>query len=220
VGSCAPASNLQQQTIPSQPNPHTQSDPNPTASQYVRESLPEGVQEVEYEVLNILEFNSTRKRMSVVLRCPDNRILLYCKVRGAGGAGWSAGWVVGACGWSSLSLTRSYDSERPRLSPLQQPPTHQSSAGPHPTRTPQIPAPPPGRRHCDLRAPRSRPPHQRAAARRDAAAHGGLRQRGAADAVPVVQGDGRGQLRRVSGLAGGVGGWWWCLVAGAVGVNG
>ena len=38
------------------------------------------MQEVEYEVLNILEFNSTRKLMIVVLRRPDNRILLYCKV--------------------------------------------------------------------------------------------------------------------------------------------
>lgn len=36
--------------------------------------------ELEYEILNILEFNSTRKRMSVICRTPDNRILLYCKV--------------------------------------------------------------------------------------------------------------------------------------------
>ena len=35
--------------------------------------------EVEYEVLNILEFNSTRKRMSVVVRAPDDRLLLYTK---------------------------------------------------------------------------------------------------------------------------------------------
>jgi magnesium-transporting ATPase (P-type) len=41
------------------------------------------VVESEHEVLNILEFNSTRKRMSVVLRGPDNRLLLYCKVGGA-----------------------------------------------------------------------------------------------------------------------------------------
>ncbi|KAJ2785942.1 aminophospholipid translocase [Coemansia interrupta] len=33
----------------------------------------------EYEVLNINEFNSTRKRMSAVLRCPDGSIKLYCK---------------------------------------------------------------------------------------------------------------------------------------------
>ncbi|PLW36136.1 hypothetical protein PCANC_16682 [Puccinia coronata f. sp. avenae] len=37
-----------------------------------------GVQE-EYQVLNILEFNSTRKRMSSIIRAPDGRILLYCK---------------------------------------------------------------------------------------------------------------------------------------------
>ncbi|KAJ2220146.1 aminophospholipid translocase, partial [Coemansia sp. RSA 485] len=35
--------------------------------------------EKEYEVLNINEFNSTRKRMSAVLRCPDGSIKLYCK---------------------------------------------------------------------------------------------------------------------------------------------
>ncbi|KAJ2550178.1 aminophospholipid translocase [Coemansia sp. RSA 1933] len=33
----------------------------------------------EYEVLNVNEFNSTRKRMSVLLRCPDGSIKLYCK---------------------------------------------------------------------------------------------------------------------------------------------
>ncbi|RKP40388.1 aminophospholipid-translocating P4-type ATPase [Dimargaris cristalligena] len=32
-----------------------------------------------YEVLNINEFNSTRKRMSALLRCPDGKIRLYCK---------------------------------------------------------------------------------------------------------------------------------------------
>ncbi|KAH9457870.1 hypothetical protein MJO29_004995 [Puccinia striiformis f. sp. tritici] len=37
-----------------------------------------GVQE-EYQVLNILEFNSTRKRMSSIIRAPDGRIILYCK---------------------------------------------------------------------------------------------------------------------------------------------
>ncbi|KAH8922693.1 aminophospholipid-transporting P-type ATPase [Atractiella rhizophila] len=35
--------------------------------------------EQEYQVLNILEFNSTRKRMSSILRCPDGTIKLYCK---------------------------------------------------------------------------------------------------------------------------------------------
>jgi phospholipid-transporting ATPase len=33
----------------------------------------------EYQVLNICEFNSTRKRMSAILRCPDGKIRIYCK---------------------------------------------------------------------------------------------------------------------------------------------
>ncbi|BGP12149.1 hypothetical protein JCM10213_004714 [Rhodosporidiobolus nylandii] len=33
----------------------------------------------EYEVLNILEFNSTRKRMSAVIKTPEGKIKLYCK---------------------------------------------------------------------------------------------------------------------------------------------
>jgi phospholipid-transporting ATPase len=33
----------------------------------------------EFKILNILEFDSTRKRMSVIVRCPDGRIKLYCK---------------------------------------------------------------------------------------------------------------------------------------------
>ncbi|KAL1915917.1 uncharacterized protein VTP21DRAFT_6305 [Calcarisporiella thermophila] len=36
-------------------------------------------QESEFEILNICEFNSTRKRMSAVIRCPDGSIKLYCK---------------------------------------------------------------------------------------------------------------------------------------------
>ncbi|KAG2230430.1 hypothetical protein INT48_009176 [Thamnidium elegans] len=35
--------------------------------------------EAEFQVLNICEFNSTRKRMSAIVRGPDNRIKLYCK---------------------------------------------------------------------------------------------------------------------------------------------
>jgi len=35
---------------------------------------------VEYEVLKVLPFDSTRKRMSVVLRRPETRqIVVYCK---------------------------------------------------------------------------------------------------------------------------------------------
>lgn len=33
----------------------------------------------EYQVLNILEFNSTRKRMSSIVKGPDGKIKLYCK---------------------------------------------------------------------------------------------------------------------------------------------
>lgn len=36
-------------------------------------------QEAEYEILNVCEFNSTRKRMSVVLRDPEGKVKLYCK---------------------------------------------------------------------------------------------------------------------------------------------
>ncbi|KAF1851843.1 phospholipid-translocating P-type ATPase [Cucurbitaria berberidis CBS 394.84] len=35
--------------------------------------------ERRYQVLNTLEFNSTRKRMSAIIRMPDGRILLFCK---------------------------------------------------------------------------------------------------------------------------------------------
>lgn len=37
-------------------------------------------QEKEYQILNTLEFNSSRKRMSAIVRMPDdNRIILFCK---------------------------------------------------------------------------------------------------------------------------------------------
>ncbi|ORX88782.1 phospholipid-translocating P-type ATPase [Basidiobolus meristosporus CBS 931.73] len=36
-------------------------------------------EEKEFEVLNICEFNSTRKRMSAIIRGPDGKIKLYCK---------------------------------------------------------------------------------------------------------------------------------------------
>ena len=35
--------------------------------------------EREYTVLNTLEFNSTRKRMSAIMRMPDGKIVLFCK---------------------------------------------------------------------------------------------------------------------------------------------
>eukprot|EP00051_Salpingoeca_urceolata_P032761 m.17242 g.17242 ORF g.17242 m.17242 type:complete len:1165 (+) comp5427_c0_seq1:383-3877(+) len=46
---------------------------------------PEGVvinalgQEERYDILNVLEFDSTRKRMSVIVRTPQGQIKLYCK---------------------------------------------------------------------------------------------------------------------------------------------
>ncbi|KAI7726814.1 hypothetical protein M8C21_019511, partial [Ambrosia artemisiifolia] len=49
---------------------------------YVRESHVEKmgkVEDVSYEILNVLEFNSTRKRQSVVCRYNDGRLVLYCK---------------------------------------------------------------------------------------------------------------------------------------------
>ena len=35
--------------------------------------------EYEYELLAVLEFNSTRKRMSTIFRCPDGKVRCYCK---------------------------------------------------------------------------------------------------------------------------------------------
>lgn len=35
--------------------------------------------ELKYDILNVLEFNSTRKRMSVICRTPEGKILLYTK---------------------------------------------------------------------------------------------------------------------------------------------
>lgn len=36
-------------------------------------------EELEYELLAVLEFNSTRKRMSTIFRCPDGKVRCYCK---------------------------------------------------------------------------------------------------------------------------------------------
>lgn len=36
-------------------------------------------QEYEYELLAVCEFNSTRKRMSTIYRCPDGKVRVYCK---------------------------------------------------------------------------------------------------------------------------------------------
>lgn len=49
----------------------------------VREPDGDTTVEVEYEILNILEFDSTRKRMSIICRTPAGNIMLYCKARAA-----------------------------------------------------------------------------------------------------------------------------------------
>ncbi|KAI1125792.1 hypothetical protein F5Y10DRAFT_224661 [Nemania abortiva] len=36
-------------------------------------------QEIHYTILNIIEFNSSRKRMSAIIKMPDGRIILFCK---------------------------------------------------------------------------------------------------------------------------------------------
>ena len=36
-------------------------------------------EEFEYELLAVCEFNSTRKRMSTIFRCPDGKVRIYCK---------------------------------------------------------------------------------------------------------------------------------------------
>lgn len=46
---------------------------------YVRERTASGTRDVAYEVLNILEFNSTRKRMSVIVRDDQGRIICFTK---------------------------------------------------------------------------------------------------------------------------------------------
>lgn len=43
------------------------------------ELVGQGGEPLKYELLNICEFNSTRKRMSAIFRCPDGLIRLYCK---------------------------------------------------------------------------------------------------------------------------------------------
>lgn len=50
-----------------------------TSSLVVRLNTPQGGAQLEYEILDVIEFSSKRKRMSIVLRCPDGRIWLVCK---------------------------------------------------------------------------------------------------------------------------------------------
>lgn len=34
---------------------------------------------LKYKLMHVFEFNSDRKRMSVIVRTPDNRIMIVCK---------------------------------------------------------------------------------------------------------------------------------------------
>jgi len=54
--------------------------------------------DAEYTILAVLEFNSTRKRQSVVVRQPDGSILLQCKARAPCPA-----WMQRAGLWRLLS---------------------------------------------------------------------------------------------------------------------
>jgi len=45
----------------------------------VRETTPAGTRDVVYEVLNILEFSSTRKRMSIIVRDDSGRLIIFTK---------------------------------------------------------------------------------------------------------------------------------------------
>ena len=38
----------------------------------------EGKTEI-YEILDVIEFNSDRKRMSMILKTPDDKIIVFCK---------------------------------------------------------------------------------------------------------------------------------------------
>ena len=49
----------------------------------VKELSEEGTKEIEYELLAVLEFNSTRKRQSVLIKQLDGTIRLYCKASSA-----------------------------------------------------------------------------------------------------------------------------------------
>ena len=46
----------------------------------VIETTPSGSEDVRYEVLNIIDFSSSRKRMSVIVRDSHGSIFLFCKV--------------------------------------------------------------------------------------------------------------------------------------------
>ena len=50
-----------------------------TISIRISSSISEEVTSETYQILDVIEFSSTRKRMSIVVRFPDNRICIFCK---------------------------------------------------------------------------------------------------------------------------------------------
>jgi phospholipid-transporting ATPase len=50
-----------------------------TVSNYLGTDRGKEGKEETFEILHVFEFDSTRKRMSVLLRCPDGKVRLYCK---------------------------------------------------------------------------------------------------------------------------------------------
>ena len=62
---------------------HQRSPTSVTVRQLLPQLTAPGVatEEAQYKILAVLEFNSTRKRQSVIVRQPDGTVLLQCKVR-------------------------------------------------------------------------------------------------------------------------------------------
>lgn len=60
-----------------------------------------------YSLIVTIPFNSTRKRMSVVVQAPDGSYTLYCKVRRnqEGGGGYSFSPVIDARGRGAMCIT-------------------------------------------------------------------------------------------------------------------
>ena len=57
--------------------------PAPVVSVDMSKAGISGPKRASYEIVNVNEFNSTRKRMSVVVKTGDGKYILYCKVRRA-----------------------------------------------------------------------------------------------------------------------------------------
>ena len=69
----------------------------PAAPKAAGSSAAAGFVDAEYTILAVLEFNSTRKRQSVVIRQPDGSILLQCKARCSASRAQCAGFLAHEC---------------------------------------------------------------------------------------------------------------------------